>query len=333
MALTLGGGLLSWPGTAGSIRVPFEHGVTVPRWRVHFRNINPREGRPGEGRYTVGQVAIGTSNGQGGWIEAPAVVASMLAVDGGEIITPWQDTPLTAGTEYLLAYSWTSTHPTKRVVGGGWTATDPLAQDAELTPIQNHPLDAWIEAEVPAESNVLAVFGDSIASGVTTSAPVKDSWLSIYCRSIGALPIHYAASGDTMAGWADPNAYKWQRWQNLTRPDAVVHAMGMNDINNGMPIWELQRRHLKSTRLLHELISDNVRVATITPNPRAPLECQNTRREYNSWLTGRTPDVIRFHEALSRDDRRISPGFDGDGTHLNRTGYRRMASVVPVPFA
>lgn len=205
LSLTVGGALLYWPGTAGSIRVPFEHGVTIPRWRVHFRNINPREGRPDQASFRLSSIAIGKSAGDGTWLDGPTIIS--VSLRGLPKKTAWQHIPLEAGTEYLLSYSWTADSPTRRVVGGGWAASHPTDPDAELSPTQIHPVDAWIEAEVPVSVPVFAVFGDSLSSGVTSTVPVRDSWPSIYGRRVGALPIHYTASGDTMKGWANPEHF------------------------------------------------------------------------------------------------------------------------------
>lgn len=327
LALTGGGGLFDWNGTSGSVRIPFEHGVSLPRWRVHFRNINPRDGRPGQALVRMSQIAIGESAGDGAWATEPTVIATGLR--GTPQRTQWQHTPLIAGREYLLAYSWESDVPPRRVVGGGWIVSDVTAGDAILSRTQILPLDAWIEAEVPAATTVFAAFGDSLSTGVTATAPVRDSWPSIYGRRIGALPIHYTASGDTMKGWENPDHYKWSRWEHLTRPDFAIHAMGYNDIGNNAPLWELQRRHLATVQILNQRLTDRVRLAAITPSASASPEQLHTRRAYNLWLETRDPNLIRFNSAVSADDLRLDTAFDVDGAQMNTEGYRRMASIIP----
>lgn len=328
LALTVGGALLDWAGTQGTVRVPFEHGVTVPRWRLHFRNINPRDGLEGRATFRVSQILIGESAGDGTWAAEPTLIAAELR--GVPKRTQWQHIPLLAGREYLIEYTWVSDIPTRRVVGGGWTVRRSVGSPASLDPTPILPLDSWIEAEVPAATPVFAAFGDSLSSGVTAAVPVRDSWPSIYGRRIGALPMHYTSSGDTMKGWSNPAHYKWTRWADLTRPDFVIHAMGHNDIGNNAPIWDLQRRHLTTMGILGHQLTDRIHLASITPANSWSEEQVLTRLAYNHWLSARDPNMISFHTAIAPDDLRIQPDFDVDGTHLNTEGYRRMASVVPV---
>lgn len=327
LSLTVGGGVRDWVGTAGSIRIPFMHGVTISRWRVHFQNINPREGRPGRGSVRLSQVAIGESAGGGKWASTPRVIAADLR--GTPKITSWQHSSLTAGREHLLAYTWTSDVPTRRVVGGGWIASDAINSKAEITHTRVLPLDAWIEAEVPSSTPVFAVIGDSLSSGVESTMPVRDSWPSAYARTISALPIHYAASGDTMKGWSDSSHYKWTRWARLTRPDFAIHAMGFNDIGNGASTWELQARHLTTMQIVRDRLTDQVLLAAITPNNMANEAHLQTRRSYNHWLAERKAPFIPFHAEVSEDDKILRADFNVDGSHLNTKGYRHMASIIP----
>ncbi|MFC0675718.1 SGNH/GDSL hydrolase family protein [Brachybacterium hainanense] len=330
LALSLGGAVALWHGVSGRVRVPFEYAATLRRWRIHFRNINPREGRDGTGRFTVRTVSLEVSAGGTNPAARPDPFDGDLTGSGRGVATAWQSTPIPAGVGHLLSYTWSSTEPPKRVVGGGWSAHGP---DGEFEPTQHHPLDTWIEAEVDATTPVFAVLNDSIASGVGAAVPVADSWPSAYGRRVGALPMHYTASGDTMKGWYDPNHVKWQRWKGLTHPDFAIHAMGLNDINLGTPIWELQARHLRTRAIIADLLTDKIYTGTITPITRGDDSRLLTRRAYNAWLTCRDPEIIGFNRAVSADDRRLSPGFDTDGTHMNAAGYRRMSGEVPMAWA
>lgn len=332
LSLTVGGSPRDWGGIAGSVRIPFTYGVTIRRWRVHFQNVNPREGRRGHGSVRLSQIAIGESGGGGKWANAPRVIADQLR--GIPKVSQWQHTPLLAGREYLLAYSWVSDHPTRRVVGGGWIASHPTDSNATLAHTRTQPLDAWIEAEVPVSTPVFAVFGDSLSSGVEATMPVRDSWPSIYAQRISALPIHYTASGDTMKSWSDPNHFKWRRWEHLTRPDYAIHAMGFNDIGNGASSWELQAHHLDTLEIMRDRLTDQVMLAAITPNNVASDERLGVRRSYNHWLAERRAPFIPFHMEVSHDDKILDAAFDVDGSHLNTEGYRLMASTVPsIPSA
>ncbi|MGP5009134.1 SGNH/GDSL hydrolase family protein [Brachybacterium tyrofermentans] len=275
----------------------------------------------------MSRIAIGESAGNGQWAGTPRIIANELR--GTPLATPWQHSPLTAGREYLLAYSWESDLPTKRVVGGGWITESAGGNGAKVIQTPTQPLDAWIEAEVPAETPVFATFGDSLASGVGSAMPVRDSWPSFYARRIGALPIQYTASGDTMKGWSDPDHFKWNRWALLTRPDFAIHAMGFNDIGNGASTWELQARHLATMEILRDRLTDQVVLASITPNSLINDERLRTRRSYNQWLAQRKAPFIPFHAEVSPDDRILKADFDVDGSHLNTDGYRHMASILP----
>ncbi|MGY5765387.1 SGNH/GDSL hydrolase family protein [Brachybacterium sp. DNPG3] len=303
--------------------------MTIPRWRVHFQNINPRDGKPGTGSLRIGEVSIGESSGTGRWDGSVTTIAS--ALEGSPVSTAWQDVPLEAGREYLLGFSWTSEAHPRQVFGGGWITTHATSPDARIAPTQVHPLDLWIEAEVPATTTIFAVLGDSLASGVAATVPVRDSWPSIHGRRTGALPIHLTASGDTMDGWSDPTSFKWARWQGLTRADYAIHAMGFNDIGSLAPIWEMQARHHRTMEILRSRVDGPILRASLTPARRDTEEFRRIRRSYNTWLRGLDDRMIPFDRAVSSDDIRLAPDVDVDGTHMNTLGYSRMAAIVPAP--
>lgn len=331
LALTAGGGGAAGP-TSGTFRMPVKFAATITRWRVHFRNNNPRFGTDGPSASIPAVYAGPAASGQ--FTAQPAQISTGLTTGSVGTATPWQSTQIPAGTEYAIAYSFTAS-ATNQVVGGGWSASSVNSTSATLTRVVSLPLDAWIEAEVAPETPVIAVFGDSLSAGVGATLPVHDSWLSQWCRSHAALPVHYAASGDTMAGWADTNAYKWQRWQHLTRPDAVVHAMGNNDVFGETSLADLKTRRAASILQLQALVSPVIYSATITPRNSATGAAENVRRAYNAWLkTGpdAARDVFDFVPAISGDDENISPGFNADGIHLNTSGYAAEAGTITRPL-
>ena len=331
LALTVGGGGHAGP-TSGIYRMPLKFGATITRWRAHFRNNNPRFGTDGP-PVSISNVYFGpASNGD---FSSSSRIGSTYSTGTTGTVTPWVSTPINAGTEYALSYQFSGT-ATNRVVGGGWSASSVNSTSATLTRVTSLPLDVWIEAEVAPEVPVIAAFGDSLSSGVGATLPVHDSWLSQWTRANGALPVHYTASGDTMAGWADSNAYKWQRWQGLTRPDAVVHNMGSNDVFNGANLATLQERRAASIEQLGNLVSPVIYTATITPRTSSSGAEEAVRRSYNTWLKGlpdAARDVFDFVPAISGDDERISPGFDADGIHLNTAGYAAVAGAITRPLA
>ena len=335
LALTVGGApSATWPTTTGGVRVPIRFAVKINRYRVHFRNINPRVGTPGSGTVDIPKVWIGRHSGGGIVSGENTVISEAMVSSGADMVTPWVSTPLESNTDYLLTYQWSASEPTRTVVGGCWTTaamTDANLNAAPVTRQVNSPLDVWIEAEVDASAKVLAAFGDSLSSGVGATTPVYDSWLSDWCRKNNALPVHYSASGDSMSGWADRSAYKWQRWQGLSRPDAVVFAMGSNDVFGGASLATMKSRRASSVSILRDLVSRNIYSITIMPRNAVTGEMEQTRRSYNEWLLA-LPDEARevfgFSEAISLDDETIIPAYDSDGIHLNTGGYAVLADSV-----
>lgn len=339
LALTVGGGISDWDRSDGGVRMPVRFGARVNRWRAHFRNINPREGADQSATVSIPYVRFGTARTDDPKnFAAHAEIAAGLS-GTGDIVTPWQNSPMDAGTAHLLAFTWSSTAPSRKVVGGGWTtsygSTAFYYSTATATPTVSMPLDVWIEAEIEPEVPVIAAFGDSISSGVGATLPVFDSWLSQWCREHGALPVHYAASGDTMAGWDDTNHYKWQRWQHLSRPDAVVHNMGSNDVFGGASLATMKERRAKSLDQLRNLVSSVIYSGTILPRNGTTGAMEDTRREYNDWLKGKpdaSHDTFDFVPAVSADDENISSGVSADGTHLTTVGYRDVSRTINRPL-
>lgn len=340
IALTVGGSASTRDGEVAA-RVPVRLGARVNRWRVHIANVNPRFGTHGTSRWISG-VWLGRASAGGG----PSAVDQVQIANGGNIsstadgaalehVTRWRTEPLEAGVDYLISYATTGTGtPIEECVGGGWTS--PTGSDAReatgtWTAATKLPFHVWIEADVHPLTPVVAAFGDSLSSGVGATLPVYDSWLSQLCRRIGALPVHYTASGDTMQGWSDPDHYKWARWQHLSRPDAVIHAMGSNDVFNGADLATLQARHATTINLLRALVSPVIYGATILPRDGVTGSMEDVRRSYNTWLRSHpdTRQVIDMVPVISANDETITSGFSADGIHLNTAGYKAIADATP----
>lgn len=331
LILTTGGSGTAGP-TSGNYRMPVKYGATITRWRAHFRNNNPRFGIDGPAA-TISAVYAGPAT-SGQFTTAPAQIAAGLTTGATDAVTPWQATPIPAGTEYTIAYTFTSP-ATNAVVGGGWSASSVNSTTATLTRVVSLPLDVWIEAEVEATVPAVAVLGDSLASAVGGTLPVYDSVLSQWARANGVLPVHYTASGDTMAGWSTGTAYKWQRWQHLSRPDAVIHMLGSNDVFGGADLTTLKARRATTMRLLQQYVSPVIYSLTITPRTSDTSGQEQVRRDYNTWLKGKPDqarDVFDVVPAISGNDEAISPGYDADGIHLNTAGYAAMAGTITRPL-
>lgn len=337
VALTVGGGVHDFPATEGGVRIPVNFGATIKRWRLHIRNINPRQGTPGEGTVSVTGVYIGRHGGNGTVAGGNTLVSNgITSSSGSDMVTPWTDAVIDASYEYLISYGWTATAQPKKVVGGAYitaTASGAFNNAEPATRSVDSPLDVWIEAEVEADVPVIAGFGDSLTSGVGAVLPVFNSWLSAYCRTQKAIPVHYSASGDTMAGWSDPEHYKWTRWEEFTRPDAVVHAMGSNDVFGGASLATMQDRFRTTVGILAEKVTPVIHAATIMPREGSSWDAmEQVRRDYNAWLAGRTRDLHDFVGAVSLDDETLIDSIDADGIHLTAAGYSQVAASITRPL-
>lgn len=337
VALTVGGGVHNYSATQGGVRIPVNFGATIKRWRLHIRNINPRQGEPGAGNVTISSVYIGRHGGNGTVSGGNTLVGgAMSSSSGSDMVTPWTDAVIDSRYEYLISYGWTAAQQPKQVVGGGYTTTtvDGAFNNATTTTRSvNLPLDVWIEAEAEADVPVIAGFGDSLTSGVGAVLPVFNSWLSAYCRTQKAIPVHYSASGDTMAGWSDPEHYKWTRWDHLTRPDAVVHAMGSNDVFGGATLSQMQDRFGATTAILAEKVTPVIHAATILPRNGSSWDAmEQVRRDYNTWVKARVRAQHNVAAAISTDDDNIRTEYNADGIHLNAAGYSAMAAAITGPL-
>lgn len=223
-----------------------------------------------------------------------------------------------------LSYSYAASAPVVSLVGGG--TIDGVATDSM-------PFSVWIEAETPAGTMVLAVNGDSNGLGVGTTKPVYDSWLSQYCRRIGALPVHYATSGDSLAGWADPLAYKWTRWDHLDKPDMMFLALGSNSMAApGMTQAQLRGEAGLVADIAASKVTRNLHMITIKPRNGGDATYNGLRRDYNTWIKTKPLGVRDWHDMVtpvSADDISIRPGmFASDGTHMTTAGHAALASSI-----
>lgn len=282
-----------------------------------------------------------TSTPNGNYKATPSRIhgAFTSPADGSEWVSPWINRPLAAGTEYLLSYGFTAAAGQEFYyhVGRSWgTATAADANAVTGPPGTGLPLfDVWIEAETPATTPTVASIGDSISCGVGATNPVRDSWLSMYARGRGALPVHYGGSGDALSTSTDATWQKWTRWASLARPDAVIFALGSNDIFTGSTLAQTQAGFATVAALVRERISPNIYLATVTPRTNVTGVQEDVRRQYNTWLRtlpGGARDVFEYGEAVSTDDETITPAYDADGLHFTTAGYEAMASAISRPI-
>lgn len=339
LALTLG-----QTGADGSLtrhyRLPLNFAAPIPRWRLHIRNYNPRLGTVKTGAVDFTGLWLGKHAGNGAFTAAPTQLRGGFATpaDGSEWTSQWFNTPIGNG-EYLLSYGYTATTAPVALVGGCWQSAAPSDASVVAPAVGQTitaPFDMWIEAETPATTPVAGMLGDSLSCGVGSSLPVHDSTISQYARTIGALPYHLAASGDSMAGMLGVNPGKVTRWSGLAKPDSILWAAGSNDIAAGASLATLQTTYLDLAKVVAE-ISPAVYLADIMPRNgwAAGAAEETTRRQYNNWLRtlpGGARDVFAFAASISTDDETIAPAYNADGTHLNTLGYAKNAGSIVRPI-
>ncbi|MER7070978.1 SGNH/GDSL hydrolase family protein [Terrabacter sp. NPDC000476] len=343
LALTVGGPAATYPSTTRGIRIPLDYAPVITRWRVHLRNINPRFGLNNTGAISLTGLWVGAHNGSGGFTGSLTQVsgAATTPADGSEWVSPWCALPIGGGGSFLLAYGFTAAAGayTQQIPGGGYTTTNAVDANnnaASKAVATTMPLHVWIEAEVPAATPVIAGLGDSLSAGIGATVPVRDSVVSQYARANGALPVHYAASGDTAAAWADREQYKWKAWAQLAKPDAVLIGMGSNDINGGATLGTVQADYATLVANAVKLLSPNVYAATILPRDAVTGAPEDTRRAFNAWLKSTPPaavrDVFDYVPGVSPDDETLTPALQADGIHLTTAGYAANVAAITRPL-
>ena len=243
------------------------------------------------------------------------------------------------GVEDLLSFGYTASNGTVFQIGGsGWKtsaptdagATNPAGDDRQDGSM---PFYIWLEAETWATTPHIGVFGDSLSSGVSAGG-VFNSMLSQYCWGKKALPTHYSNSEDTMLSWAsDLNSYKWHVLDGLAKPDALIWAMGSNDLlADSVTLADAQASYNTLFPQMLERVSRNIYLANITP--RTAFKPGRTRRSEGTttpgWpgLPNGARDLFNFRDAVSADDESLMPAHDVDVTHMNAAGYAAEAAAT-----
>lgn len=340
LALTLGGGGADAP-VSQSVRFPVHYAAPITRWRVHIQNINPRFAVPRTGAVSFTGLWIGDQQGTNGhFTAAPQRIADAFTTpaDGSAWVSRWQTAPIGSGARKLLSFGYTAPSAPWQLVGGCWTTSAPgdaSATAPSVTARQNAPFSIWIEAETYAQTPVIAAAGDSLSCGVGATLPVHDSPISVYARAHGALPVHYAASGDAMSASVDSSHFKWTQYADTDSPDSILWCMGSNDaFGSGRTLAEMQARHAAYGEVLAS-ITPNLYAATITPRTNDASTQESVRRAYNTWLATHPNgirDLFDFAGAISGDDETIDPAFDADGIHLTTAGYAAEADAIVRPI-
>lgn len=340
LALTRGNGGGTKAATAGSVRIPLRFNAPIVRWRVHMVDGNPRSSQRLNTTFDITGMFVGDDAGAGAMDNiVPLGSFSKSAATGDDLVTPWFTDPIGDDQTRMLSFGYTASTAPIALAGGAYLSTD--SSDAggtsgTWTRSETAPFDIWIEAETYAGTPVIAVIGDSLSCGIGTTMPVQHSMLSKYARDHGALPVHYAHSGDTIANSLSATADKYARWTNLARADACLVAIGSNDIFAlGATLNEMETRHAEIVELASRYISPNVYIATITPRDAITGDKETIRRSFNTYLESArnvSRQTYDFVSPVSTDDETLRPEYSADGTHLTAAGYTAQAASITVPM-
>lgn len=333
LALTLGYGGAQTTGTGTTVVIQ-NMPKASRRVQLHLRNANPRYAMADSAAVSVSATGIGLHSGGGAsaaWTNFPATSGVTSVTDGAQEYTSgWVDVPEAwRGEDIAVRYTWTSSGDVQRNIGTGWTDGS-----KDNTP----PLFAWLEVEVPSGTPVVAAFGDSLSSGVSSSRPVVDSWIDQYAREHDMFPAHWSHSGDKAVTWTEAAVRKWGLYGwDIAAPDAMIYLMGSNDLGETtITLGEMQARISSNVNLIRAFITPNVYAGTLLPRTSEATGStfEIVRRQVNAWLarSGEFRRVYATSAAISTDDDTIIPAYDADGIHLTTSGYGAVAdAITPAP--
>lgn len=285
--------------------------ISVSRYRFAIRDGNPRWGTSTAQVIQLSNISVG----------GVAKLSSMSTnADGSITHSPWM-----TGTLGNLKFDYVAQQQPRYIIGGG---------RVNGTRRTEMPFELWLEIEVPSSTPAIGLVGDSNSVGVNATIPMHDSWMAQYCLEKGFFPVLYGHSGDGMSATGDEDAYKWNRWNHLDRPDVVVHANGANDLpttEGGITLAELQARARAEWAVAGEKISSNQHVALI--KSRASGVNNSVRLQLNAWYKT-YPDPIReWHDIASpvtaNDTGGVIPEYlSSDGVHMNTAGHAAIKNAL-----
>ena len=323
-----------------TVRMPILYQAPIIRWRLRIHDINPRSAATRTGSASFTGVWLGAHTGAGAMSGATQMVGSFTITDTAtEYKTPWFNTPLNAGTEYLISFGYTKATAPWNMLGYSYQTPSSLnggdANPASMSKLGTAPFSISIEAETYAHTPVVASLGDSNSVGVGAANGLHDSWLNQLCRRIKALPQHLGSSGDTCIN-STSAGYKYTRFSDLTKPDAVLMALGQNDIavtdTTAATVISNVETVLEN---LGSLVSETVYAVNYMPRTTDPWAgFEGVRRDVNAHLLTLPVgirDVFNIAAAISSDDETITATYDADGTHLNAAGFDQVQLAVNRP--
>lgn len=332
-----------------SVRIPFLVPVRAYRSRVVIRNANYRTNTPYPGAVTLTAVALGEQAVAGvpSFGDEPELLCSDTRVEdlGAGWVSDWIDTPLVPGVGYLLEYGYrTDGQPVHLGMGSGWQSSSPrsaaLAAGGQFAKAIRQPFDVRIEYQVRSDTPLDVVIGDSISAASNASFPVLEAPLALANREAGRAT-HLGSFGgarfDEWIGpnWGDPESMKWRDLTEYGRADRAFIALGSNDIHAGMNYSTLLARARSMIMLVHERISTDVTVCTVTPRTAwmgTPKEA--IRVAFNAWLCTLPEGVTGVADTARAVEDKTGHApcaalVVRDGIHFNTAGSVRLAEAIP----
>lgn len=319
----------------------------IARWRLRVRNIDIRSGTTRAEGAEFTAVYVGRHNGAGGFADTPtrALEAFTLPDGGQEHITAWSEAPLPTSESGEVIFSvgytlhaganstpWPQLGYGYALAGDATQAGTPAGTGFKA--VQALPFALTVEVMAPATVPVLAIMGDSLSVGVSSTRSVLDSALSQYAQPRGIIPIHGGSSGDVAYNCRDLTAYKWARWAKGSSVDALLYALGTNDLGGAARTAEQLKTE---TELILSRVAESITTAIYVQEliPRTDTAWSDAkdaqRTAYNQWLHSLPAGALAIwatSAAVSADGRALDADKDsGDKLHLSTAGYAALASA------
>ena len=328
-------------------RIPFMLGAEALEWRVHIRNYNDKTATAYAGALNFSGVYVGEherdSEGllSGAFKSTPVTVAGAFVSNsaGEEWVSQWMTSnPLEAHKDYLVSYGYSCPAQSNYVASaGGWTtssATDAALLAPVRTSAKSVPLDVWIEVKVREDTKVVAYIGDSLTLGIQATLPAYDSWPAKHAVANGVIHSVYAIGGSQATDWTDTSARRLSKWSAMASPDAVVLALGNNDIfSYNVDLATMKARTIAVIAMARSFMSDAVYLTTVLPRIGAMPGAQDVWEQFNAWCL-QTPGGVRmtydFAERIANAAGDTDPLWSSTPTnfHLSSAGYARCAATI-----
>jgi hypothetical protein len=339
-----------------SMRLPFELGVRAETFRVHVRNwqFNSEETFASPvtitGIYLGEQVVSGETGQSGVFASTPVGVAGTANLSTDGFVSDWIDPgqfALEAHTSYLLSLGWTA--PAGAVLatnpGLSWVATDSASSRANADGPQGTAgylsyFDVWIEYQYTGDAPLMVSIGHSLnapGSYDTADFPTRGeqtAWSQQWALSNDAAAVSFASPGAETTVFA-PDAAKWDEFGELD-PDIVTVWTASNDIAHGRPLADIERDWGAVVTKVHTLWPEATVYALTEPPRNLTGAAEQTRLDWNAWLSLGPYDVDRvldadyalrdpLHPSVLRDD------VNADGIHFSARGHSLVAGLIPAP--